>query len=218
MSRDCADHLPRGAPCSVLAVRHWLLPSFHSLKREIVEATYRLRHIRLHTVPNFDVGGGCDPYFDVRLGDGKQMTFDYKKVGQRHVIPLAGCMLFYPALLQALKGKVKNFQPKHSELGSICPLHSTCLKSFSSAEIIDLGVWDFNIRVKGDVKIVFYDHDTFSAPDKMVRLVAYLYSAVFWKSLQNVVPFCSFISGSIPGLSTTTICSSIRMFWIERAR
>lgn len=58
-----------------------------SLKREVVEATYRLRHIRLHTVPNFDVGGGCDPYFDVRLGDGKQMTFDYKKV-RRNLVPL----------------------------------------------------------------------------------------------------------------------------------
>ena len=51
-----------------------------SLRRPIEPKTYQLRHIRLHTVPNFDVGGGCDPYFDVRLGDGKQMMFDWKKV------------------------------------------------------------------------------------------------------------------------------------------
>lgn len=54
-----------------------------SLKRDFPPATYRLRHIRLHTVPNFDVGGGCDPYFDVRLGDGKQMIFDFLKVRER---------------------------------------------------------------------------------------------------------------------------------------
>lgn len=97
-----------------------------SLKREISLPTYRLRHIRLHTVPNFDVGGGCDPYFDVRLGDGKQLHFDWRKEN---------------------KGKVKNYRPKH--------------------KIIDLPVWDYNVRIQGDVKFVFYDHDNFSAPDKM---------------------------------------------------
>jgi len=43
--------------------------------------TYRLRHIRMHTVPNFDVGGGCDPYFDLRRRrkDGTVVrVFDYK--------------------------------------------------------------------------------------------------------------------------------------------
>jgi phosphatidylinositol-3,4,5-trisphosphate 3-phosphatase/dual-specificity protein phosphatase PTEN len=29
--------------------------------------TYRIRHFRLHTIPNLDPLGGCDPYFDVRL-------------------------------------------------------------------------------------------------------------------------------------------------------
>lgn len=97
-----------------------------SLKRPVVPATYRLRHFRMHTVPNFDVGGGCDPYFDVRLGDGKQLIFDWK----------AAC-----------KGKVKNYKPKH--------------------RIVDFDLWPHNIRVRGDVKIVFYDWDQFSAPDKM---------------------------------------------------
>ena len=59
-------------------------PSLHchplqSLVRPFPPAVYKLRHFRLHTVPNFDVGGGCDPYFDVRLGDGKEMIFDWKK-------------------------------------------------------------------------------------------------------------------------------------------
>ncbi len=29
--------------------------------------TYRIRHFRLHTIPNLDPLGGCDPYFDARL-------------------------------------------------------------------------------------------------------------------------------------------------------
>lgn len=28
---------------------------------------YRVRHFRLHTIPNLDPLGGCDPYFDCRL-------------------------------------------------------------------------------------------------------------------------------------------------------
>lgn len=78
-----------------------------SLKREPVVATYQLRHFRLHTVPNFDVGGGCDPYFDIRLGDGKSLIFDWRK---------------------AMKGTVKNYQPKH--------------------KIIDFDLLPHNIRVK----------------------------------------------------------------------
>jgi len=29
--------------------------------------TYRVRHFRLHTIPNLDPLGGCDPYFDARV-------------------------------------------------------------------------------------------------------------------------------------------------------
>jgi phosphatidylinositol-3,4,5-trisphosphate 3-phosphatase and dual-specificity protein phosphatase PTEN len=52
----------------------------HSLYRPVAPAVYRLLHVRLHSVPNFDVEGGCDPYFDVRLGDGRHCVFDYKQV------------------------------------------------------------------------------------------------------------------------------------------
>ena len=63
--------------------------------------------------------GGCDPFFDVRLGDGKVKIFDFKT---------------------AMKGKLKHYLPKQ--------------------RIVDLDLRDFDIRVKGDVKMVFYDHDT----------------------------------------------------------
>ncbi len=90
-------------------------------------ATYRLRHIRLHGVPNFDLHGGCDPFFDVRVGDGKAQIFDW---------------------LTAHKRRIPHFQPK-------------------STHYIDLDVSPFDVRVRGDVKVVFYDYDLLSDPDKM---------------------------------------------------
>jgi len=36
-----------------------------------------LYRVRMHTVPNFDVGGGCDPYFKVFRADNK-LFYDYK--------------------------------------------------------------------------------------------------------------------------------------------
>lgn len=41
----------------------------HSLKHGVPpEHTYQITHIRLVTTPNFDTGGGCDPYFHVKMG------------------------------------------------------------------------------------------------------------------------------------------------------
>lgn len=90
-------------------------------------AAYRLRHIRLHTVPNFDLHGGCDPFFDVRVGDGRSQVFNW---------------------LTANGKRVPHYQPK-------------------STQYIDLDVSQFDVRVKGDVKIIFYDYDLLSEPDKM---------------------------------------------------
>jgi len=56
---------------------------------DVTTATYQITHIRFVTVPNFDpsiTGGGCDPYFHVRLlqktGDctwKERRVFNYKK-------------------------------------------------------------------------------------------------------------------------------------------
>jgi phosphatidylinositol-3,4,5-trisphosphate 3-phosphatase/dual-specificity protein phosphatase PTEN len=101
-----------------------------SLHRRVTPATYRLRHLRMHTVPNFDVGGGCDPYFYVLLGDGKRLVFNWKEA--------------------ACGGKPPHYMPKH--------------------QLVDFDLAPFNVRVAGDVKIIFFDYDHFSAPDKMYHL------------------------------------------------
>eukprot|EP01029_Cantina_marsupialis_P028178 TRINITY_DN775823_c0_g1_i1.p1 TRINITY_DN775823_c0_g1~~TRINITY_DN775823_c0_g1_i1.p1 ORF type:complete len:359 (-),score=105.56 TRINITY_DN775823_c0_g1_i1:337-1389(-) len=50
----------------------------HQLMHGLSEAnTYQITHVRMITVPNFDVGGGCDPYFHVRVDNKK--IYDYKK-------------------------------------------------------------------------------------------------------------------------------------------
>lgn len=97
--------------------------------------TYRIRHIRLITVPNFDVGGGCDPYFDVRLAvwdEGKKKhvmkkVFDYYKAAK----------------------KVRNYR--------------------SRDKYADIDVEEFDLRVRGDVKVVLYDYDKLGGHDKMAH-------------------------------------------------
>lgn len=103
-----------------------------------VEHTYKLRHVRLVTVPNFDVGGGCDPYFDVRIRGGKVKVFDYKKA----------------------VGKVKGFKTRD--------------------KFADLDCSAFDIRVRGDVKLVFWDYDRVGTPDKMFHFwfnTAYIFNS-----------------------------------------
>ena len=107
-------------------------------------------------MPNFDVGGGSDPFFDVCLGvAGKHVVYDWLKVSsdvctvrstrgragrspagaRQHV----GHTLNQRQTLQSAShaqdnnGKVKHYRPKH--------------------RIIDFDVWDRNVRVKGDVKV-----------------------------------------------------------------
>lgn len=73
-------------------------------------------------------GGGCDPYFDVRVrnAEGKAVkVFDYK---------------------DAVK-KVKNYMPRD--------------------KIVDLDCSDFDIRFAGDVRLLFWDYDRMSPPDKV---------------------------------------------------
>jgi hypothetical protein len=79
-------------------------------------------------VPNFDLTTGCDPFFDVRQGDGKLQVYNW---------------------LTAHGGRVDNYKPR-------------------TVHVVDFAVWPKNdVRVTGDTKIVFYDKDDFSEPEKM---------------------------------------------------
>eukprot|EP00455_Lapot_gusevi_P006589 TRINITY_DN1280_c0_g1_i17.p1 TRINITY_DN1280_c0_g1~~TRINITY_DN1280_c0_g1_i17.p1 ORF type:complete len:511 (-),score=158.05 TRINITY_DN1280_c0_g1_i17:105-1544(-) len=45
----------------------------------VIPPAYVLRRVRFTTVPNFDVGGGCDPYFKIIRGIDKKVTYNSKK-------------------------------------------------------------------------------------------------------------------------------------------
>jgi phosphatidylinositol-3,4,5-trisphosphate 3-phosphatase/dual-specificity protein phosphatase PTEN len=52
----------------------------------------RLKHIRFHTVPNFDVGGGCDPFFVVKGPPPAEKTlYDYRKELKAKGLKVQGC-------------------------------------------------------------------------------------------------------------------------------
>jgi hypothetical protein len=74
-------------------------------------------------------GGGCDPFFDVRIRSNRtnkmKKVFDYKEVVK----------------------KIKNYKSKE--------------------KYVDLDCDHLNIVIRGDVKIVFWDYDRMSPPDKV---------------------------------------------------
>jgi phosphatidylinositol-3,4,5-trisphosphate 3-phosphatase/dual-specificity protein phosphatase PTEN len=85
--------------------------------------TYLVTHIRFITVPNFDVGGGCDPYFHVKCDDRK--VYDYRKFMK----------------------KIRHFK--------------------KDERFVDLDCSTHNLRIRGDVKMIFFDWDQYSSDDKM---------------------------------------------------
>jgi hypothetical protein len=52
----------------------------------------RLKHIRFHTVPHFDLGGGCDPYFLIAgPPPAEQLIYDYRRELKAHGLKVQGC-------------------------------------------------------------------------------------------------------------------------------
>lgn len=110
---------------------------YHRMQQVKINASkeYRISHVRLNTVPSFDLGGGCCPYFKVYMmwtdvsGKLKEdLVFNYSK-------------------------KVK---PKYVS---------------KNVHVVDLDCSKFDLVVKGDVKIVFYDANQITKHEKMFHFV-----------------------------------------------
>lgn len=86
------------------------------------------------------VGGGCDPYFQVYLYDLEEGEDGDKKIRKKKI---------YDFKKQA-GSKLRHFK--------------------KDERFVDLDCSTHDLKVKGDVKIVFYDRDKYNADDKMCHL------------------------------------------------
>ena len=92
---------------------------------QVLAYTYRLTHIRLVTVPNFDpaiTGGGCDPYVVVKVLD------------------------------QGADG-----QYREKTVFNMIKEIRRARKYYPGDKYCDLDLTPFNLCVRGDVKLIFFD-------------------------------------------------------------
>jgi phosphatidylinositol-3,4,5-trisphosphate 3-phosphatase and dual-specificity protein phosphatase PTEN len=69
--------------------------------------TYKLRHFRLHTIPNLDPLGGCDPYFDVRICTLKNASDPSRGLVMRKVSPLSAGTCLYTHVVMLVRADLQ---------------------------------------------------------------------------------------------------------------
>lgn len=110
---------------------------------EIVMHTYHITHIRMVTVPTFDSmlsGGGCDPYFVCKVLDPVADGETCNCWRERTI--------FNQSKAQRKLGMpLRHFYPQD--------------------RVVDFDLTQFNVKVRGDVKLMFYDEDRLNKDDKM---------------------------------------------------
>lgn len=112
-------------------------------RKEVLSYTYQITHIRFITVPNFDhsiTGGGCDPYVVVK------MLFPVMEGEQNsHICRQHTVFNQYKA-----ENKVSKFYPNDS--------------------IVNFDMQAFDLKVRGDVTLQFFNHDNYSSDAKMCQI------------------------------------------------
>lgn len=110
----------------------------------------RLMMVRFHTIPSFDVGGGCDPYFLLKGPPPTEATlYDYRVALKKHGMKVQSChdssvqTIDLPVPGTGLSGGAASFVA-----GSPCDVMQGCI-------------------VAGDFKLVFVDEDTLTGDDAM---------------------------------------------------
>eukprot|EP01079_Euglenida_sp_SAG-EU17-18_P008566 gene8566-1532_t len=132
-----------------------------------VERTYKIVEIVMMTAPNFDIGGGCDPYFFI-TNNGKEV-YNYRQVMGR---------------------------PKHFKGEAQCPLTLKLPPSLPRnlfAHIVQLLFLFTSAQVRGDVKIVFWDWDAMpGSDDKMFWLH---FNTAFVHETDQEGMYCAYFPG-----------------------
>eukprot|EP00808_Paulinella_micropora_P017200 g3906.t1 len=87
---------------------------------------------KMNVPPNFDVGGGCDPYFKLE---------------------------------KPVPGKKGEWGAQVEQFFNMKKTHK--VRSYRKGELV---MKDFDVKIKGDVKMTFYDKDMMGSHDKMLAL------------------------------------------------
>ena len=129
-------------------------------RRDVISYTYQITHIRLITVPNFDpsiTGGGCDPYIVVK------MLFP---VDLQQSQPLQGNSV---STTQTQTTSSINVYKQQTIFNQFLEFKKV-KKYYPYEKCVDLDFLDYNVKIRGDVNIIFYDHDMYSSDDKMCQV------------------------------------------------
>uniref|UniRef100_A0A7S1TU70 Phosphatidylinositol 3,4,5-trisphosphate 3-phosphatase and dual-specificity protein phosphatase PTEN n=1 Tax=Phaeomonas parva TaxID=124430 RepID=A0A7S1TU70_9STRA len=111
---------------------------------EVIVATYQVTHMRMVGVPNFDSrlsGGGCDPYVVLK-------TLERGADGDDNAYACRERTIFN--LCKAAKkagNALQHFYPQD--------------------RLVDIDLTPYNVRVRGDTKLMFMDEDYLNKDDKM---------------------------------------------------
>lgn len=125
-------------------------------RRDVISYTYQITHIRLITVPNFDpsiTGGGCDPYVVIKMLFPIETQSQTVQQSSSTTQTTSSTNIYKQQTIfnQLLEfKKIKKYYP-----------YEKC---------VDLNLIDSNVKIRGDVNIMFYDHDVYSSDDKMCQI------------------------------------------------
>jgi hypothetical protein len=125
--------------------------------------TYRVMHVRLVTVPNFDVGvTGCDPYIlvDVTTSQ-REPTGEGRGRGQTEcAVPPARRARLVAAVLRSRVYDYRHHcpggRPRHFKVKD---------------RVVDLDVSRHEVYVRGDVRVALFDYDVGKGDDHMGHVV-----------------------------------------------
>jgi phosphatidylinositol-3,4,5-trisphosphate 3-phosphatase and dual-specificity protein phosphatase PTEN len=131
-------------------------------RRDVISYTYQITHIRLITVPNFDpsiTGGGCDPYVIVKM----LFPIDLQ------TLPSGGSGVTSGGGGGSSSSSSSNIYKQKTIFNQFLETKKV-KKYYPSEKCIDLDLFPYNVKIRGDVNLMFYDHDVYSSDDKMCQI------------------------------------------------
>lgn len=111
-------------------------------RRDVISYTYQITHVRFVTVPNFDpsITGGGCD-------------------------PYVIVKMLFPS-----DDSIHSNEYKQRTVFNQILEAPKIKKCYPHEKVVDLDLTPYDVKIRGDVNIIFYDHDTYSSDDKMCNL------------------------------------------------